>query len=282
MHDLTLQIEPTRACNLNCSICIRPNIKNPHNFFLSFEDFKKICDTIISSRIFRYIGLHGWGEPLLNPELFKMVRYAEAKGLETNLTTNGILLNEKIGEIFASGLQQIAFGVYKASLLKKIIPAVMELIKTRDQTGLKIPKTYFDITIYKENLKYIQSFIETAHEIGVDAIILHRLFNVYKVDPSIEYISRSKEERLFKEVEDMVEENGMEIYFPVKHNYPCKVVKYSIFVTVDGEVTPCCFLPEYNLGNALKTGIIEILTSKSYQDFVKRMERHPICKRCNW
>ncbi len=281
-NDLTLQIEPARACNLNCSICIRPNIKSPQNLFLFLENFQKICDAAVSSKVFRYVGLHGWGEPLLNSQLFDMVRYAEAKGLETNLTTNGRLLGERMEEIFASGLRQIAFGVYNLRLLREIVPAIAELIKIRNRRGLKIPKTYLDITICKESLQHIQNFIQIAHEIGMDAIILHRLFNVYKIDPAIEYISPDEEKRLFEEVKKTAKKRGIEIYLPVRHSYPCKVVRYSIFVTVDGEITPCCFLPEYHLGNALKMELEEVLATESYSNFVAEMAKHPICGRCSW
>lgn len=280
--DLTLQVEPTRACNLNCLICLRPNIKAPHNYFMSLENFQIICDAAISSKTFQYIGLHGWGEPLLNYQIFDMVRYAENKGLATNLTTNGILVNKRMKEIFASGLQQIAIGVYDLRLLREVVPGIAELIKIKNQRGLKIPKTYLDITICEKSFPYIQNFIQTAHEIGINALIFHRLFNVYKTDPSVKYISSAKEKMLFANVKEMATKMGMEIYLPARHSYPCKVVRYSIFVTVDGEITPCCFLPEYQIGNALEMELEGVLTSESYRIFVEEMANYPICGRCIW
>ena len=144
-------------------------------------------------------------------------------------------------EIFASGLQQIAIGVYDLRLLREVVPGIAELIKIKNQRGLKIPKTYLDITICEKSFPYIQNFIQTAHEIGINALIFHRLFNVYKTDPSVKYISSAKEKMLFANIKEMATKMGMEIYLPARHSYPCKVVRYSIFVTVDGEITPCCF-----------------------------------------
>ncbi|QSZ28121.1 SPASM domain-containing protein [Aceticella autotrophica] len=280
--DLTLQIEPTRMCNLDCSICMRKNIKKPINSFLTFNNFKKICDNAVLSKMFQYIGLHGWGEPLLNKELFKMVEYAEDKGLATNLTTNGRLINERFEEIFKSGLREIAFGVYNKNLLREVVPSIRELIKIRNHRCLKIPKTYFDITICKESLSDIQNFIEIAQELRIDAVILHRLFNVYKVDPSVKYISQEEEKMLFEKVKEIGRKNGMEIYLPVRHKYPCKVVKYSIFITVDGDITPCCFLPEYTLGNIFEMELSEVFASDGYKNFKKRMPDNQICGRCRW
>jgi len=143
-RNLTLQIEPTTACNLDCKICMRRNLEKPITF-LSLDNFKKLLD----SGNARYVGLHGWGEPLLNQQLFEMVKYAEAKGVSTNLTTNGTLVRENLDSIFGSGLREIAFGVYDKELFLRSLPQIEELIREKSKCGLKKPKTYLDITIYR-------------------------------------------------------------------------------------------------------------------------------------
>ena len=123
---LTLQIEPTSACNLNCKICMRRNLERSPSF-LSFDNFRRILD----SGNPRYVGLHGWGEPLLNQQLFEMIRYAESKGVSTSLTTNGTLVQENIDGIFGSGLREIAFGVYDRELFSKVASQIEELIREK-------------------------------------------------------------------------------------------------------------------------------------------------------
>lgn len=274
---VTLQIEPTSACNLDCKICMRRNLQRPTSF-LSLNSFKKLLD----SGNFRYVGLHGWGEPLLNQQLFEMVKYAESKGVSTNLTTNGTLVRENIDKIFSSGLREIAFGIYDRELFLQSLPQIEELTREKSRRGSKRPKTYLDITIYKDNLAQILDLVRLAPELSVDAVILHRLFNVYKVDPSIEYISAEEEDELFDKVRRLARELKLELYLPPKHSFPCRIVKRSIFVTVEGEVTPCCFLPEFYLGNALEQGVAKVMRSKVYAEFVKNMKQHPICSKCQW
>lgn len=113
-------------------------------------------------------------------------------------------------------------------------------------------------------------------------MILHRLFNVYKVDPSLKYPSDEEERELFIEVRKLASELKLELYLPPKHTFPCRIVKHSVFVTAEGKVTPCCFLPELYLGDALEQGVGEVLRSKAYADFVKNMKKHPICSKCEW
>ena len=274
---LTLQIEPTRRCNLNCKICMRRNLDG-FDSSLSLDNFKKI----LKSGNFRYVGLHGWGEPLLNPQLFQMVEYAESEGVHTSLTTNGTLIGENIDKVFSSGLREIAFGIYHKELLPTILPQIEDLIKEKDKQGFKIPKIYVDITIYKENLNQIPNLVKLASELSIDAVILHRLFNAYKVDPDVEYISIEEEKQLFVKVKRLAKEWKLKLYLPSRHSLPCKVVKHSIFVTAEGKVTPCCFLPEFYIGNALNEGIRKIMRSKTYDNFVRTMKKHPICSRCRW
>ena len=274
---LTLQVEPTSACNLDCKICMRCNLQRPTSF-LSFDNFKRILD----SGNFYYVGLHGWGEPLLNQQLFEMVKYAESKGVSTNLTTNGTLVRENIDGIFSSGLREIAFGIYDKGLFLQNLPQIEELIREKSRRGSKIPKTYLDITIYQGNTTQILDLVRLAPKLQLDAVILHRLFNIHKVDPSIEYISAEEEEQLFAEVRQLARVLKLELYLPPKHSFPCRIVRRSIFVTAEGKVTPCCFLPEFYLGNALEEGVGEVMRSKAYAKFVKNMKQHPICSKCQW
>ena len=277
LENLTLQIEPTSACNLDCQICMRRNLERPIAF-LSFDNFKKI----LNSGNFRYVGLHGWGEPLLNQQLFEMVRYAESKGVSTNLTTNGTLVRENTDNILSSGLREIAFGIYDKELFSRSLPQIEELIVERDKRHSKIPKTYLDITIYQGNLSQILSLIKLASEIRIDSVILHRLFNIYKVDSSAKCLSNGEENELFTQVKELVKKLKLRVYLPPKHSFPCRIVKRSIFVTVEGEVTPCCYLPEFSLGNAMEQGVREIMRSEAYAEFVKNMKNHPICSKCQW
>ena len=273
----TLQVEVATACNLDCAICLRKGIGRP-NRFLSLSDFKRILDP----GLFRYVGLHGWGEPLLNRRTFEMVEYARSKGVITNLTTNGTLIQDRTDEILGSGLEEIAFGVYDPDLLSNVLPDIEDFIGERNKRSLKVPKAYFDITLYQENQDRIPDLIRSASDVGIEAVIIHRLFNLYGVDSEAECLSAEDEKDLFKEIRKIARSIKIELYLPKKHSYPCLIVKRSIFVTVDGKVTPCTYLPEEHLGDALQERLKHILSSKRYRGFVNAMQQHPICGKCRW
>ncbi|HID19851.1 MAG TPA: radical SAM protein [Methanophagales archaeon] len=267
-----LQIEVSRACNLDCRICMRRNLESTTGF-MSFDKFKEILGTYN----FREVALHGWGEPLLNKDIFQMIEYAKGEGLKTSLTTNATLVGENISNILDSGLDDIAFGYYDMDILTRSIDNVKDLIIEKRKRGSEL-KTYLDIAIHRDNTEEIFEVIKKGHEIGVDAAVLHRLFNVYNVDKGFKNLSKKEEEELLKRIKEIEKELNFKIYLPKKHTLPCRIVKYTIFVTFDGRVTPCCFLPESYMGE----GVTNILRSKEYRNFLANMKNHEVCSKCVW
>ena len=91
-----IQIEPTNKCNLNCIMCIRKEVVKKLTGIpidMSFENFKTILDKIPSAML---IQIQGQGEPFLNPDIFRMIKYAKTKGTCVYTTSNATLLNKVI------------------------------------------------------------------------------------------------------------------------------------------------------------------------------------------
>lgn len=86
-----LDIHITGYCNLNCEFCCGApkGLKGPN-----LKDFKKIVDKIVDSGVTTLV--FTGGEPLLKPHIEKYLKYAKEKGLEVYLSTNGLLLSNKL------------------------------------------------------------------------------------------------------------------------------------------------------------------------------------------
>jgi MoaA/NifB/PqqE/SkfB family radical SAM enzyme len=282
---------------------------NETSALLSLEDFKKV----LNSWNFQHVALHGWGEPLLNPQLFEMIKYAESQGVSTELTTNATLLQTNIEKIFTGGLTSIVFGIHNKKNLPFVIPQINELIRKRDDGKLKKPKIYLDIVIYRENHHEITELMEAGAELKIDEVVLHRVFNIYplrkprsldgngvkkfeamaefkappefskgvcKIDAGVEYISIQEEKELFKIVKKLAKERKIKLHLPPEPSTPCKAVKHSIFVNAEGKISPCPFLCEFYLGNALNEGIKEVINSKKYINFLRNMDKDYLCGKC--
>ena len=83
-----IYVEITNNCNLNCSFCTHN--KRP-NKFMSLEEFKIILDKLKGHT--KHLYLHVLGEPLLHPNIMRMIDVA-SQDFHINITTNGYLINK--------------------------------------------------------------------------------------------------------------------------------------------------------------------------------------------
>jgi MoaA/NifB/PqqE/SkfB family radical SAM enzyme len=95
----------TYRCNANCKMCDLP-LRGCKDLELPTNELKKLIDSFKELGV-SSIGFSG-GEPFLRKDIFKLIQHAKAKGLSTQIATNGFLLNtENITSIFESGLDSI-------------------------------------------------------------------------------------------------------------------------------------------------------------------------------
>jgi molybdenum cofactor biosynthesis enzyme MoaA len=99
----------TAYCNLRCIGCRYGRDFMPGQQ-LSLETVETLLDDAKPAGI-ETVRLYG-GEPLLHPALPKMVRHAIDLGLSTYVTTNGLLLKQKIKPLYDAGLRNITIGFY--------------------------------------------------------------------------------------------------------------------------------------------------------------------------
>jgi MoaA/NifB/PqqE/SkfB family radical SAM enzyme len=104
-----LTIAITAHCNLRCVGC-----RYERDFMLGQQlSFSMVQTALSDAKLagIETVRLYG-GEPLLHPQLPDMVRHATSLGLSTYVTTNGILLRQKIDDLYAAGLRSITIGFY--------------------------------------------------------------------------------------------------------------------------------------------------------------------------
>ncbi|HVS17724.1 MAG TPA: radical SAM protein, partial [Planctomycetota bacterium] len=104
-----LTVAITAYCNLRCIGCRYGRDFMPGRQ-LSLEMVRDLLDDGRAGGA-EVVRLYG-GEPLLHPDLPAMVRHATELGLTTYVTTNGVLLEERLDELVDAGLRDLTFGFY--------------------------------------------------------------------------------------------------------------------------------------------------------------------------
>ena len=265
-------LEITNICNLNCSFC--PGTKREKRF-LSVEEFKVLAERLRPHTDFLYF--HLMGEPLLHPELDKLLHIAGDLGFKVIITTNGTLL-EKRGSIL---LESTAVHKVNVSLQS------------------------FEANVGGDLKPYIESCAKFAKQLGEKGkICVLRLWNhngLESLNGDIKNILENlfpqpwKESRRSLALQDRVWlEPGDKFDWPdlnveeLGNSCFCYGLRDQIGVLCDGTVVPCCLDHEGDiaLGNLLADSLENIMSTdraKSiYDGFSKRQAVEELCRKCGY
>jgi MoaA/NifB/PqqE/SkfB family radical SAM enzyme len=140
-------IEASSACNCRCIMCAVPQLKREKGL-MKFDDFRAIVDKLPSS--IRQVDFAFAGEPLLNPDIFKMVRYFRgiSQSARIRISTNGMRLRYfSPEEVLRSGVSEIDVALDGAtaathesyrqgSSFEEICESLKNLCATKKRLGL--------------------------------------------------------------------------------------------------------------------------------------------------
>jgi len=175
INDVIVSWIITHACQEKCAYCISPIKKDE---ITSFEEHLKIQNQLIETGLTknRYIG----GEPLMVPHLSKLIIDAHEKGVDTRLSTNGILLTKEKFKELKHYLNSVAFPfetcndalnqqIRNTKNHREIITSRIDMIKDAGDIGLLI-----NTCVHKENLNELEELGYLLNEKGVDHWKLRR------------------------------------------------------------------------------------------------------------
>ncbi len=181
---LHLDIESSSVCNLRCPFCATTHNRwgRDKRGFMDFDLFRKIIDEGADNDLYA-IKLSLRGEPLLHPDLVRMVAYAKRKGIiDVYFNTNAVLLNEELfGKLIDAGLDRISISiegfrkeVYEkfrvGAKFERLIENVGRLRHMRESRGVAFPQIRIQ-TVLLEELKgcfkeYVNFWKKYADEVS--------------------------------------------------------------------------------------------------------------------
>lgn len=280
-----IYIEITNVCNLACSFC--PQTRRAPRF-MSVEAFEGILNEI--KPYGEYIYFHVKGEPLLHPEIDKLLDISFEKGFKVNITTNGTLIEKVKDKIISKpALRQINFslhsfdgnedGINKEGYIKDIISFTKEAV---ENTNLIVAFRLWnlsrdnDINLKNKRNNRILEIIESE-------------FNLpYKIEEKITPERGIKiSERVFLNQDHEFEWPDLEKNEDSGRGF-CYGLRNQIAVLVDGTVVPCCLDGEgvINLGNINDTSFEKIVDGTRAENIIEGFSRREaveeLCRKCGY
>jgi MoaA/NifB/PqqE/SkfB family radical SAM enzyme len=179
-----LYIEPTTQCNLQCRTCIRNSWDEPIGS-MDMAVYRKLLSDLKAFRSLKRVAFWGFGEPLIHPQIVTMVALAHRAGLETEIITNGHLLDRDTAQaLMHAGLDILVVSVDGATQpsyedirlggnLSKVEDNLRGLNMLR-QNGKK-PALGLEFVMMKSNSRELPEFAQKAQSMRADFIILTNL-----------------------------------------------------------------------------------------------------------
>lgn len=230
----SVMLELTNHCNLSCKFCPSKTMKRPKGFL----------DPGLAERVLRscsnlqYVYLYDWGEPLLHPDVCRIVKTASTLGHRTFMVTNGTLLTPKLSEdLIRSGLSTITFSI---DGLDEVYASLRG----------------FDYSLLEQK---VVEFLEIKERLNPDVRV------------EINYVvSRDTESQIeqFRSVwlprVNHITFQPMLTYQQTERSRPCRELwKGTLVVLWDGSVVPCCvdYDAVLKVGDAREDDIGKMLNS---------------------
>lgn len=277
---LHMDIEVTNNCNLKCPMCARTvrikcgKWRNTRN--LDYNTFKKMIDEGTKKGLCA-INLNNLGEPLLNPELAKMVKYAKEKGiLDVFFHTNAVLLNEERSRaLIDAGLDKLIISFdspYKEKYEKIRIGTTFEKVLENIKRFAEIKKEMNKITPITR-INFIQ-FPDTKQEEIDDLIKL--------MTPMVDSIG-------LLEYIDPYKKTDKKFTKDYTSKFICPQIISRLSIWEDGKIFPCCmdYDGELCLGNINETTLTQAWNSEKMKEIRKKHFQGkffeiPACAKCEF
>jgi MoaA/NifB/PqqE/SkfB family radical SAM enzyme len=197
---ISYSIEPTNHCNLKCPECpsglgalTRPlGLLNP-------DDFEHLIDEINETGF--YVQLFFQGEPFINKNLSKMIRYARQKNMYVSISTNGHFINDENVDFVLEnapdkiiysidGLDEKSYQNYRVGgTFKQADHGLRTLVKRKKELKQKHPYVELQFIVMKQNEHELDDVLQYGKDVGVDKVVFKR-FKLSSRESKIQEIYR--------------------------------------------------------------------------------------------
>ncbi|MEW5819895.1 MAG: radical SAM/SPASM domain-containing protein [Cyanobacteriota bacterium] len=258
-------IETSLICDLKCPECaLGSSLINRPKGVLSFEKFEIIANKIKPLAEKTYLII--WGEPLLNKDIFKIIKKTSTFS-QTNISTNANTLTEENAiEIINSGLSDIVVSIdavtqqtYEKYRVGGNFEKVLSNLKMLNELNIKhgqkvriIPQ----FIVFKHNQHELEEFKNICKSLELKPFIKApyiRRNSIFANSGDSKFIRKKyKNEKQLK-----------------KAMKQCPDARNTFTILLDGSVVLCCY--DHNsimsFGNIFEQDVLEIWNSDKYKEY---------------
>ncbi|MBI5558964.1 MAG: radical SAM protein [Deltaproteobacteria bacterium] len=294
-----VQIAVTNLCNKDCKMCIRFQVPIEQRH-MPLADFKTIVDRIRGARAVTLVGM---GEPLLYPELIEAIRYCRLKGLDTRLTTNGILLRQKAAELVEAGLGSIHVSMENVRQ-EELKEDLLNLMGEQEKRGKNTPEIVLQPILFEDpgrgrTVQDVYDVISWAAEHGIKKVNIARVDK--RTDPTMQRPGVEQEQVIFRELAKLRRQYRIridclqdQVYSGLKgklykfmkpllrlDSFCYRLLDY-VYIDVNGNVHPCPIDMGQIMGNIFQESLEEIWHGERFSSIRENQQKYAFCRKCDF
>lgn len=274
-------IEITNVCNLSCDFCPGTSRKPG---FMSIPEFETVLLKLHG--VTDYVYLHVMGEPLLHPDLSRLMELCRQYGYKVNITTNGTLIGEK-DEILlsASALRQVNFSVHSQEgvVNEATVDRYLDEIFSFTDAALSKGGVYISYRLWNLTSKASEHY---------NSFVVNKLQQRYEPDfqvfEALEMYKRiTLRDRLFLNSAEVFQWPSVSAGGSNDSGF-CLGLRDQVAILVDGTVVPCCLDSDGSvpLGNIFNEDFASIIDGERaislYNGFSQRRAVEELCRKCGY
>jgi radical SAM protein with 4Fe4S-binding SPASM domain len=258
-YPLSLTFEATNVCNLRCPYCFTgAGEQGRIRSMMPLDLYHRLLDELGDYAL--EIDFYNWGEPLLNKNIYEMIRLAADRGIATIISSNLSVPfdSERAEKLVASGLAAIGAGIDGArqesleqyrvgASFEKVMANIKLLIEAKEKLRSETPAITWSFHVFDHNKQEIAEARRMANALGIRFTATKGWVAGEEQDPQ------------------------GESEFPIgtaPTSARCKYLWSYAIVNNDGRVAPCaaCFYEEDDYGSVAESTFIDVWNNEKFQE----------------
>ncbi|MFQ5851980.1 MAG: radical SAM/SPASM domain-containing protein [Candidatus Binatia bacterium] len=247
-------------CNLHCTMCPWHEMRSA-NADMAWETYEKIAAHFHDAR---EVDLTGGGEPLMHPQLLRMIALAKQSGCAAGFSTNATLLTSQLSEeLIHLDLDWIAYSldgatphtyeqIRRGASFERVMEQVRFLDKLRKRGKRKKPLTMLFFVMMPNNVHELSDLVDLCLHLGIDRLVLKNQDVILKMERDRERLftwgphKSGESERIIGAALEKAKSNGL--YARVYDLLPKEMTiceqdpLNTAFFNWEGFVSPCITL----------------------------------------
>lgn len=304
-----IYIEATTKCNFSCITCIRSSWQDELTH-MEWGTFVNILDSFRELPALESVHFGGFGEPMMNPRIFAMLKAVKERGLKAEMITNGSFLRDEVIQKLIDLQVDVLFTsldspdeeqyneIRPGASFRSVLQNVINLQARKQKCKSVKPELGIEFVAMKKNFAQLPKLIRKAWELNAKQVIVTNLLPYHESMKDEVVYDIDDTGCLFGNESLLTSVRAYMSNMKLRTERYCKFVQdKAMCINHQGNVSPCyalmhtykCYIygrekqmyPFY-LGNVNEQNLRDIWLSPDYINFRRTVDeyRFPSCIDC--